>query len=75
MSMRAAESRTLTAGSAFNEPVWATVLLDRRLSQATMIGIKGEAAGPASRRTRSCSAAGLSQRRPPTKAVSSRPDR
>ena len=38
--MRAAESRTLTAGSAFNEPVWATVLLDRRLSQATMIGIK-----------------------------------
>ena len=46
MSMRAAESRTLTAGSAFNEPVWATVLLDRRLSQATMIGIKGEGCRP-----------------------------
>ena len=46
VSMRAAESRTLTAGSAFNEPVWATVLLDRRLSQATMIGIKGEGCRP-----------------------------
>ena len=47
MSMRAVVgSRTPTAGSAFHEPVSVTVLLDRRLSQATTIGITGEGARP-----------------------------
>ena len=42
MSRRAAGCRIPTAGSALNEPVSVTVLVDRRLSQATALGISGE---------------------------------